>query len=502
VFSSVTITLQSLRIYRYTFLPGFLLIMTMALVIISNGYLLFPGIQVTQAQTFHKPEPIQMPDPIQQASENISSASSLSISEYNNSKHGFKIQYPSDWEVISIANGSLPSSVTGTPTDVIARIRSPSDLQHGTQDLVTISVENLRAAPSQHANENLTAYDYAAPIIRQLPLMLGAANERNQTNLIKNESLNIGSETSGKNSKNLSAWRIDYITSDYKSDVFVINDTKVFDIGFSTPKERAAQSVPIFDKILDSIRFIRMTGNASANDTFGNTDIKNATAADNQTTITSGTIPSQTLQQQARQQPEMLQQGQQPQQQALLVPPFSLDPSESQPQQPEQMLQQQQQLPLSQSPLSTIQPPSLQQPQALLQPLPSLSPQQPYTAMPPSTPLYPLPSIPPTGSGPTYNYRSPMILSQYTYLNNLSSVRIVGEVLNQAPVTARFVKIIATFYDPYGHVIGSDSTYTDPSDLAPGQRAPFNMIVQEESVPMYQMTNYALNIDWRPSLTR
>ena len=55
---------------------------------------------------------------------------------------------------------------------------------------------------------------------------------------------------------------------------------------------------------------------------------------------------------------------------------------------------------------------------------------------------------------------------------------------------------------PYGQVIGTDSTYTDPSDLAPGQRAPFNMIVQEESVPIYQMTNYALNIDWSAMMSK
>ena len=91
-----------------------------------------------------------------------------------------------------------------------------------------------------------------------------------------------------------------------------------------------------------------------------------------------------------------------------------------------------------------------------------------------------------------------MILSQYPYVYNLSSINIAGEVLNQAPVTARSVKIIATFYDPYGQVLGTDSTFAEPSDLAPGQRAPFSMIVEEGSVPINQMSNYALNVDWRP----
>jgi hypothetical protein len=499
VFSFVNLTLQSLRIYHYTILPVFFsiiaMILAMTLVILSNDNHPFVGIQVAKAQTFHTSGTIQMPGLTQQTSGNISGVSSLSLSEYNNSKYGFRIQYPSDWQVISIANSSLSSSFTGTPSEVIARIRSPSGLQQGTQDLVTISVENLSAASHQQANDNLSAYDYAAPIIRQLPLMLDAAAEPNQTILIKNESLDIRSNTNGKESKNLSAWRIDYITSDYKSDVFFINDTKLFDIGFSTPKERATQSVPIFDKLLNSIQFISMTGNATSDDIFGDTDIKNATAASNQTINTSETIPlSQIFEQGARPQSELLQQGQKPQQQALLVPPFSVNPSESQPQQSEQMLSQQQ--PPSQPPFSAIQPSSQQQPLELLQPLPLPWPQQPYTTLPPSAPLYPLPSIPPS-FGPAYNYPSPMILSQYPYLNNSSSVQIVGQVLNQAPVAARFVKIIATFYDSYGQVIGTDSTYTDPSDLAPGQRAPFNMIVQEESVPIYQMTNYALNIDWR-----
>ena len=88
-------------------------------------------------------------------------------------------------------------------------------------------------------------------------------------------------------------------------------------------------------------------------------------------------------------------------------------------------------------------------------------------------------------------------MSQYPYANNLSSLQIVGEVLNQAPVVAKSVRIMATLYNQYGQVIGTDFTYTDPSDLSPGQWAPFNIIVQEDSAPMYQMTNYALSIDWR-----
>ena len=234
---------------------------------------------------------LQVPGALRQSSENISSSlSSTSLAplfEYNNSKYGFKIQYPSDWKVNSTANDSLSSPpITGASTDVVANITSPSDLQRGRQGLVTVSVENLSEAASQQANGNLTAYDYAAPIIKQLSLTLGSATERGQTNLVRNESLNIGSETSGKNSKNLSAWRIDTIASDYKSDVFVINGTRVFDIGFSAPKESATQSLPIFDKMLNSFQFTVTTPNVTANeDTLSTTDMTNASVTNNQSTI-------------------------------------------------------------------------------------------------------------------------------------------------------------------------------------------------------------------------
>ena len=293
-----------------------------------------------------------------------SSLSSTSLSpffEYNNSKYGFKIQYPSDWKVNSTANNSRSSPpITGSSTDVVANITSPSDLQRGRQGLVTISVENLSKAASQQANGNLTAYDYAAPIIKQHSLTLGSATERGQTNLVRNESLNIGSETSGKNSKNLSAWRIDTIASDYKSDVFVINGTRVFDIGFSAPKESATQSLPKFDKMLNSFQFTVTTPNVTANeDTLSTTDITNASVTNNQSTIPLNEIVQQKplsqlssslipLPSQQEQEPSTFQ----TEQQQPLPPPSNISQQLQQQQQQQPLLGQvmQQQQPVFQQP--------------------------------------------------------------------------------------------------------------------------------------------------------
>ena len=77
----------------------------------------------------------------------------------------------------------------------------------------------------------------------------------------------------------------------------------------------------------------------------------------------------------------------------------------------------------------------------------------------------------------------------------IGAVHIVGEVINQSPVTAKFVKIIVTFYNAYNQVIGTDYAYTQPSDLAPGQRAPFDKAVLGGGIPMAQVRNYALSVN-------
>jgi hypothetical protein len=89
----------------------------------------------------------------------------------------------------------------------------------------------------------------------------------------------------------------------------------------------------------------------------------------------------------------------------------------------------------------------------------------------------------------------PIILSQNAYTDNIGTVHIVGEVMNQSPATAHFVKVIVTFYNAYNQVIGTDDTYTQPSDLAPGQRAPFDILVTSGSIPTNEVRNYALSID-------
>lgn len=52
---------------------------------------------------------------------------------------------------------------------------------------------------------------------------------------------------------------------------------------------------------------------------------------------------------------------------------------------------------------------------------------------------------------------------------------IVGEVKNTSTMPAEFVKVVATFYNSIGSVIGTDFTYTDIDVVQAGGTAPFKL---------------------------
>ena len=71
----------------------------------------------------------------------------------------------------------------------------------------------------------------------------------------------------------------------------------------------------------------------------------------------------------------------------------------------------------------------------------------------------------------------------------------MGEVINESYQPVSYVRITATFYDSNNSVIGTDYTFTSPSTLQPGQRAPFDLTISEGSVPTYLMAYYTLSVD-------
>lgn len=84
------------------------------------------------------------------------------------------------------------------------------------------------------------------------------------------------------------------------------------------------------------------------------------------------------------------------------------------------------------------------------------------------------------------------ILSHNSFTDSLDYLHVVGEVQNNSPTNAQFVQITGTFYDSNNQVVGTQFTYTNPSDIGAGQKAPFELILTSASVPVSQIDHYNL----------
>ncbi|HEX2406554.1 MAG TPA: sulfatase-like hydrolase/transferase, partial [Nitrososphaeraceae archaeon] len=56
---------------------------------------------------------------------------------------------------------------------------------------------------------------------------------------------------------------------------------------------------------------------------------------------------------------------------------------------------------------------------------------------------------------------------------------------------------IGTFYDNNNKIVGTSFTFTEPSDLASGEKAPFDLILQDTTIPIEQIERYSLKISNR-----
>ena len=73
-------------------------------------------------------------------------------------------------------------------------------------------------------------------------------------------------------------------------------------------------------------------------------------------------------------------------------------------------------------------------------------------------------------------------------------MHIIGEVENKSPIVVEYVKVIGTLYDNNNKVVGTSFTFTEPTDLEPGEKAPFDLIIQDASIPVEQIERYTLKV--------
>ena len=95
------------------------------------------------------------------------------------------------------------------------------------------------------------------------------------------------------------------------------------------------------------------------------------------------------------------------------------------------------------------------------------------------------------------NLHGLQILSHNSFTDSTGNLHVVGEIKNNYPSTTTFVRIIGTFYDVNNHVVGTQYTYANPSDIASGQKAPFKLILTSASVPISQIDHYNLQASYQ-----
>jgi Periplasmic copper-binding protein (NosD) len=89
------------------------------------------------------------------------------------------------------------------------------------------------------------------------------------------------------------------------------------------------------------------------------------------------------------------------------------------------------------------------------------------------------------------------ILSHNSFIDSAGYFHVVGEVENVSPNNVESVKVIGTFYDADSKVVGTDFTFTNPTKLSAGDKAPFELILTSASIPVKEIDNYRLSLDWQ-----
>ena len=95
-------------------------------------------------------------------------------------------------------------------------------------------------------------------------------------------------------------------------------------------------------------------------------------------------------------------------------------------------------------------------------------------------------------ASPTQQAEPVRILSSNDFIDSIGYMHVVGEIENNTPANIQFVKVTGTFYDSTNQVVGTDFTYTNPTDIGPGQKAPFELILSSASIPITQINHYNL----------
>jgi hypothetical protein len=84
------------------------------------------------------------------------------------------------------------------------------------------------------------------------------------------------------------------------------------------------------------------------------------------------------------------------------------------------------------------------------------------------------------------------VLSSNSFMDSAGYLHLVGEIENGTPDPVTLVQATATFYDKNNNVVATDYSYTNPSDLRPGNKAPFEIILTSASIPVNRIDHHTI----------
>ncbi len=95
------------------------------------------------------------------------------------------------------------------------------------------------------------------------------------------------------------------------------------------------------------------------------------------------------------------------------------------------------------------------------------------------------------------NLNGLQILSHNSFIDSTGYLHVVGEIKNNYPSTATFVRILGTFYDINNQVVGTQFTYANPSDIGSGEKVPYVLILTSATIPISQIVHYSLQASYQ-----
>ena len=102
-----------------------------------------------------------------------------------------------------------------------------------------------------------------------------------------------------------------------------------------------------------------------------------------------------------------------------------------------------------------------------------------------------------SGAETTEKPRKLTITKPSIFVDSIDNLHLVGEVMNLGEQTANFVKVVATFYNSNGEVVGQSFTYTKNSDIYPGQYSTYEIVENlfSEKATSYQLYVFSKEYD-------